>query len=112
MPNAETRQLLGWEPVHPDLIADLEQGRYFTTPPRATVLFAQAELNEAMELLARRPARGSGHPHSRTPGNARSCISSTVPVHVSASSSPPPDWFVHLRLAYKAAPHDVNGHHG
>jgi nucleoside-diphosphate-sugar epimerase len=31
MPNEETRQLLDWEPVHPGLIADLEQGHYFTT---------------------------------------------------------------------------------
>jgi nucleoside-diphosphate-sugar epimerase len=31
MPNAATRQLLGWEPVHPGLIADLEEGHYFTT---------------------------------------------------------------------------------
>ena len=31
MSNAETRQLLGWEPIHPGLIADLEQGHYFTT---------------------------------------------------------------------------------
>ena len=31
MPNAETRQLLGWDPVYPGLIADLEQGHYFTT---------------------------------------------------------------------------------
>jgi nucleoside-diphosphate-sugar epimerase len=30
MSNAPTRQLLGWEPVHPGLIADLEQGHYFT----------------------------------------------------------------------------------
>jgi nucleoside-diphosphate-sugar epimerase len=29
MPNAETRELLGWEPVHPGLIADLEEGHYF-----------------------------------------------------------------------------------
>lgn len=27
--NALTRQLLGWQPVHPGLIADLEQGQYF-----------------------------------------------------------------------------------
>jgi nucleoside-diphosphate-sugar epimerase len=31
MPNAGTRQLLDWEPVHPGLIADLEQGHYFTS---------------------------------------------------------------------------------
>lgn len=31
MPNAATRRLLGWEPAHPGLIADLEQGHYFTT---------------------------------------------------------------------------------
>jgi nucleoside-diphosphate-sugar epimerase len=31
MPSAQTRQLLGWEPVHPGLMADLEQGHYFTT---------------------------------------------------------------------------------
>ncbi|WP_433437893.1 SDR family oxidoreductase [Nonomuraea sp. CA-141351] len=30
MSNAETRRLLGWEPVHPGLIADVEQGHYFT----------------------------------------------------------------------------------
>jgi nucleoside-diphosphate-sugar epimerase len=28
--NASTRQLLGWEPGHPGLIADLDQGHYFT----------------------------------------------------------------------------------
>ena len=33
MPNAATRQLLGWEPAHPGLIADLEQGHYFTATP-------------------------------------------------------------------------------
>lgn len=26
---AQTKELLGWRPVHPDLIADLEQGHYF-----------------------------------------------------------------------------------
>ena len=31
MPNAETRQLLGWEPAHPGLIADLDDGHYFQT---------------------------------------------------------------------------------
>ncbi|MBT0772741.1 SDR family oxidoreductase [Kineosporia sp. J2-2] len=29
MPNDETRELLGWNPQHPGLIADLEQGHYF-----------------------------------------------------------------------------------
>jgi hypothetical protein len=27
--SALTRELLGWEPTHPGLIADLDQGRYF-----------------------------------------------------------------------------------
>lgn len=31
MPSTETRQLLGWQPTHPTLIADLNQGHYFTT---------------------------------------------------------------------------------
>ncbi|MGI5455738.1 SDR family oxidoreductase [Streptomyces sp. CA-249302] len=31
MSNAETRRSLGWEPVHPGLVADLEAGHYFTT---------------------------------------------------------------------------------
>jgi nucleoside-diphosphate-sugar epimerase len=31
MDNAATRQLLGWEPVHPGLIADLDEGHYFTS---------------------------------------------------------------------------------
>ncbi|MFD0854627.1 3-beta hydroxysteroid dehydrogenase, partial [Actinomadura adrarensis] len=30
MPNADTRRTLGWEPVHPGLMADLENGHYFT----------------------------------------------------------------------------------
>jgi nucleoside-diphosphate-sugar epimerase len=29
MPNAATRELLGWEPVEPGLIADLDEGHYF-----------------------------------------------------------------------------------
>jgi nucleoside-diphosphate-sugar epimerase len=32
MPNAETRRLLGWEPTHPGLIADLDEGHYFKFP--------------------------------------------------------------------------------
>jgi nucleoside-diphosphate-sugar epimerase len=31
MSSAHTQQLLGWEPVHPGLIADIELGHYFTT---------------------------------------------------------------------------------
>ncbi|HUA41959.1 MAG TPA: SDR family oxidoreductase [Streptosporangiaceae bacterium] len=31
IPNSETRELLGWEPVHPGLIADLDAGHYFAT---------------------------------------------------------------------------------
>jgi nucleoside-diphosphate-sugar epimerase len=31
MDSAATRQLLGWEPVHPGLIADLGEGHYFAT---------------------------------------------------------------------------------
>jgi nucleoside-diphosphate-sugar epimerase len=31
MPNAATRRLLGWEPAHPGLIADLDEGHYFAT---------------------------------------------------------------------------------
>ena len=31
MSSAETQQLLGWHPTHPGLIADLEEGHYFTT---------------------------------------------------------------------------------
>jgi nucleoside-diphosphate-sugar epimerase len=31
MPNAATRELLSWTPAHPGLIADLDQGHYFTT---------------------------------------------------------------------------------
>jgi nucleoside-diphosphate-sugar epimerase len=31
MSNAGTRELLGWEPSHPRLLADLDQGHYFTT---------------------------------------------------------------------------------
>jgi nucleoside-diphosphate-sugar epimerase len=30
MPSADTRELLGWEPAHPGLIADLDEGHYFT----------------------------------------------------------------------------------
>jgi nucleoside-diphosphate-sugar epimerase len=32
MPSADTRQLLGWEPVHPGLIADLDDGHYYDLP--------------------------------------------------------------------------------
>ncbi len=30
--SAITQELLGWQPVHPGLIADLEAGRYFDRP--------------------------------------------------------------------------------
>jgi nucleoside-diphosphate-sugar epimerase len=30
MPSTETQQLLGWHPSHPGLIADLDEGHYFT----------------------------------------------------------------------------------
>lgn len=33
MSSAQTRQLLGWEPVHPGLVAELEQGHYFAPIP-------------------------------------------------------------------------------
>ena len=29
-----TRRVLGWEPVHPSLLADFDHGDYFTTPSR------------------------------------------------------------------------------
>jgi hypothetical protein len=28
-----TRRILGWEPTHPGLLADFENGDYFTTHP-------------------------------------------------------------------------------
>jgi nucleoside-diphosphate-sugar epimerase len=31
MPGEQTRQLLGWEPVHPGLLADIGEGHYFAT---------------------------------------------------------------------------------
>jgi nucleoside-diphosphate-sugar epimerase len=31
MSSASTQELLGWQPVHPGLIADLDEGHYFTT---------------------------------------------------------------------------------
>ncbi|MBN0043562.1 NAD-dependent epimerase/dehydratase family protein [Streptomyces actuosus] len=31
MPSADTRRLLGWEPLRPGLIADLDDGHYFST---------------------------------------------------------------------------------
>jgi nucleoside-diphosphate-sugar epimerase len=31
MSNASTRELLGWTPEHPGLLADLDEGHYFTT---------------------------------------------------------------------------------
>ena len=34
--SAQTRELLGWQPTHPGLIEDLEQGHYFAKPALAT----------------------------------------------------------------------------
>jgi nucleoside-diphosphate-sugar epimerase len=31
--NVVTRRILGWEPTHPGLLADFDDGDYFTTPP-------------------------------------------------------------------------------
>jgi len=31
--SARTRELLGWKPTHPDLLADIAQGHYFEVPP-------------------------------------------------------------------------------
>jgi hypothetical protein len=31
MPSAITRELVGWEPTRPGLIADLDEGHYFAT---------------------------------------------------------------------------------
>jgi hypothetical protein len=31
--SALTRELLSWQPTHPGLIEDLEQGHYFNNPP-------------------------------------------------------------------------------
>lgn len=39
--NAPTRQLLGWEPVHPALLADLEDGHYFAATDERHQPFAQ-----------------------------------------------------------------------
>ncbi len=32
MPGALTRELLGWQPTRPGLIADLDEGHYFAAP--------------------------------------------------------------------------------
>jgi len=29
-PSSSTQKLLGWQPEHPELIADLDEGHYFT----------------------------------------------------------------------------------
>jgi hypothetical protein len=34
--SALTRELLGWEPVHPELIAELDEGHYVEQARRAT----------------------------------------------------------------------------
>ncbi len=44
MTSPETRQLLDWEPIHADLIDDLEQGYYFTRGPS---LMSQAPASSA-----------------------------------------------------------------
>jgi len=36
MPSESTRELLGWHPTHPGLLADLDQGHYFTPDPTHT----------------------------------------------------------------------------
>ena len=54
----QTRRILGWEPVHPGLLADFGSGDYFPAPRHRRVLSART----SNARLSRRPGRPTRHP--------------------------------------------------